>query len=463
VEDPVLWYRQLHPDDRERWNKHFAPTCAASRPFRAVYRFLAKDGRVVWVHGSANLIRDAEGKPQFLQGVAFDITALKEAEEERERFFSLALDLFCVAGLDGYYKRVNHAFTRTLGYSEQELLGRPLIDFVYPDDREATLAELRKLAGGTQTIDFENRCRRKDGSYRWLQWSAAPFLPRQVVFAAARDVTQQKQDEESLRQMNAELDGRVKERTEALARSMAELREKTEELEKFAWVASHDLREPLRTLVNWPQKLAEKHAGQLDAESAKWLNLTIGGAERMRRLIENLSHYSRALRRDRALAPVDCAAAAQDALHNLEASIEESGAEVVVGELPVITGNAEQLMLLFQNLIGNAIKFRDLSRPIRVEVRAEEQEGSWLFRVADNGIGMKANHLPKIFEPGEKLHPRSKYPGTGFGLAICQKIVVGHGGRIWATSEIGQGSTFWFTFPKVPHVHSAALPGPEPE
>src|SRR5205823_11332166 len=115
LEDPVLWHRQLHPEDRDRWNLQFAPTCSSGTPFRSVYRFLAKDGRIVWVHGSANLIRDAEGKLLFMQGVAFDITALKEAEEDRERFFSVSLDLSCLLGTDGSFKRVNAAFTRTLG------------------------------------------------------------------------------------------------------------------------------------------------------------------------------------------------------------------------------------------------------------------------------------------------------------------------------------------------------------
>jgi PAS domain S-box-containing protein len=342
VEDPVLWHRQLHPDDRERWNRQFAPTCATGEPFREIYRFVAKDGRAVWVHGSARMVRDAEGKLLFLQGVAFDVTSIKEAE---------------------------------------------------------------------------------------------------VALHEAK---------ESLRQINADLERRVRERTEELARSMAELQEKTEELEQFAYVASHDLREPLRTLVNWPQRLAKQYRGRLDEQADDWVNRIINGAERMRRLIDDLSQYARVLRRDRAFAPADCALVVREACANLQAALEEGGARVTLGTLPVVHGNQQQLMLLFQNLIGNAVKFRDPGRPACVEIDSRREGGDWLLWVRDNGIGVEAKYLKRIFGLGERLHSASKYAGTGFGLAICEKIVAGHGGRLWAESEPGQGSTFFFTLPTRP-------------
>jgi PAS domain S-box-containing protein len=334
IEDPVLWYRQLHPEDRERWSAQFGPTCAAGTPFRSVYRFVAKDGRVVWVHGSANLVRDGEGRPLFLQGVAFDITAIKEAEE-------------------------------------------------------------------------------------------------------------------ALRLFNAELERRVQERTEELARSMAELREKSDELEQFAYVASHDLREPLRTLVNWPQRLAKQYAGQLDAQADDWINRIIGGAQRMRQLIDDLSQYARVLRRDRIHAPVDGTAAVREACGNLQAALEASGAALTVGELPGVMGNHQQLMLLFQNLVGNAIKFRDPDRPVLIEIGSRPHDDGWLLWVRDNGIGIEAKYLRRIFGLGERLHAASRYEGTGFGLAICEKVVASHGGRIWAESGPGQGTSFYFTLPRM--------------
>jgi light-regulated signal transduction histidine kinase (bacteriophytochrome) len=226
---------------------------------------------------------------------------------------------------------------------------------------------------------------------------------------------------------------------------MAELRERTDELEQFSYVASHDLREPLRTLVNWPQRLAREYAGKFDAQADDWINRIINGATRMRQLIDDLSQYARVIRRDRAFGPTACAAVARDACDNLQASLEESGAVVELGDLPTVLGNQQQLMLLYQNLIGNAVKFRDPGRPVRIDVGAQREGDSWLCWVRDNGIGIDEKYLRRIFGLGERLHAASKYAGTGFGLAICEKIVTGHRGRIWATSEAGQGSTFFFT------------------
>jgi len=328
LEDPVLWHRQLHPDDRDRWNVDFAPTCAEGVPFHSVYRFLAKDGRVVWVHGSAQLVRDADGRPLFLQGVAFDVTTLEEAKQ-------------------------------------------------------------------------------------------------------------------ALSRLNTELDERVRQRTE-------ELEERTDELETFAYVASHDLREPLRTLVNYPQRLIKHYAGKLDEQADDWINRIINGADRMRKLIDDLAQYSRILRRDRVLVPVDCAEVFEQARAALGAALQQSGAELTAGALPRVMGNEQQLMLLFMNLIGNAVKFCCPDQPVRVEVGCRRDGDGWLFWVRDNGIGIEPKYLQRIFGLGERLHPASRYPGTGFGLAICEKIVTRHAGHIWAESELGQGSTFYFTLPDAP-------------
>jgi light-regulated signal transduction histidine kinase (bacteriophytochrome) len=164
-------------------------------------------------------------------------------------------------------------------------------------------------------------------------------------------------------------------------------------------------------------------------------------------MIEDLSVYSRAVRSDQVLQPVDAAAAAAEACANLQAAIEECTAAVVMDYLPTVTANRELLILLFQNLIGNALKFRAADRPVRVDVRARRKVDDWLFWVRDNGIGIEPRHLTRIFGLGQRLHSTTQYPGTGFGLAICEKIVVRHGGRIWVESEPDQGSTFYFTVP----------------
>jgi PAS domain S-box-containing protein len=330
LENPVLWYEQLHPEDRERWHREFAHTVAEGKPFRSDYRFVSKENRVVWVRGAAKVVRDDDGRPLFIQGVAFDITGIKEVE--------------------------------------------------------------------------------------------------------------------------AELDRRVKERTRELDQALADLREQNKELDQFAYVASHDLREPLRTLVSFPQLLTKHYEGKLDAQADDWIRRIIDGGKRMRDLIDDLARYARLLPRDRTFSPVNTARVCQEACTNLQGAFEASGAEaeLVVGELPMVMGNDKQLMLLFQNLIGNAIKFRAPDRPVRVEIGSRRDGDGWLCWVGDNGIGIPEKYLKQIFGLGERLHSSSKYPGTGFGLAICENIVRRHGGRIWAESAPGGGSKFCFTLPAAP-------------
>jgi PAS domain S-box-containing protein len=452
VEDPVLWHRQLHPEDRDRWNRHFAPTCAEGTPFRSTYRFLNKDGRTVWVHGSANFVRDEYDRLLFLQGVAFDVTEIKEAQEERERFFSLSLDLFCVAGMDGTFRRVNQAFCSVLGYRTEELLERPILELVHPDDQETTSQQLAGLARGEPTERFENRYRCRDGSYRWLQWVAAPFTERQLCFAAARDVTREKQAEEELLQAKAELERRVQQRTEELTRLVAQLEERNKELQKYAYHATHDIKEPLRTILTQTQKVVRTYAEQLPGEASKWLGDVISAVGRMRVLLERLKDYAEVNR----VAPpvrVDCSKAVGTALVNLKAAIEESQAEVEVlwGDPPTVNGAREHLELLFQNLIGNAIKYRSPERALRVEVGARRQADGWLFWVRDNSVGIHPKYWTKIFLIGSesKVDKRKDLVDSswGYGLSICEKTVARHGGRIWVASEPGQGSTFYFTLP----------------
>ena len=341
LEDPVLWHRQLHPEDRERWNRQFAPTCASGKPFEEIYRFIAKNGDVVWVHGSASMVRDADGTPSFLQGVAFDITKIKNAEEALHRA------------------------------------------------------------------------------------------------------------KELLRQNNVELDRRVQERTEELTRSLAELRDKSDELRLFAYQASHDLQKPLISLVNWPERLAKVYGGKGDEQFDEWINRTINGAKRMRRLIkEGIEPYSKYLQNNDELPAVDCNAAVHDACSSLQGDVESSGATIeIVGALPTVTGTPFRLTLLFQNLIGNAIKYREPERALRVEIGARRRRDGWHFWVRDNGIGFEPKYNKRIFKLGERLHNETKIPGTGFGLYICERIVAARGGRMRVRSRLGEGTTFFFTWP----------------
>jgi signal transduction histidine kinase len=239
---------------------------------------------------------------------------------------------------------------------------------------------------------------------------------------------------------------REKKLREDHVRSQQELARSNRELEQFAYLASHDLQEPLRMVATYTQLLAERYSGKLDDKANKYIQYAVEGALRMEKLVQDLLAFSRVGREDAALRNTDCNAVLQSALQNLEVAIRESGAVVESDPLPVVMANYSQLTQVFQNLIGNAIKFRSLASLI-IHVSAEPRAREWIFSVRDNGIGIAAEHVESVFIIFLRLHTRAQYPGSGIGLSICKKIIEQQGGRIWIESEPGQGSIFKFTLP----------------
>lgn len=252
---------------------------------------------------------------------------------------------------------------------------------------------------------------------------------------AIRRALQEQSQRRLRKQVEEDLAGKVDE----LARSNADL-------EQFAYVASHDLQEPLRMVANYTQLLAERYRGKLDDNADKYIHYAVDGAMRMQTLIQDLLAYSRVGRPEIELKPTNCGAITRQALRNLEAAVNESGAVVTMGVMPTVMANASQLQQVFQNLIGNAIKFRGTAIP-QIRIAAEAKDGTWMFSVADNGIGIAEEHSGAIFTVFKRLHTRQEYPGNGIGLSICKRIVERHGGRISVTSNPGGGSLFVFTIP----------------
>jgi light-regulated signal transduction histidine kinase (bacteriophytochrome) len=237
-----------------------------------------------------------------------------------------------------------------------------------------------------------------------------------------------------------EAERRIKAANEDLERS-------NKELEQFAYVASHDLQEPLRMVSSYTQLLGQRYEGQLDEKAKKYIDYAVDGAVRMQRLINDLLTYSRVGTRGKPLEPTDAHAVLGEAVVNLAATIEESGALITNDDLPTVRTDASQLVQVFQNLLANAIKFRG-AEPPRVHVSATDQGREWVFSVRDNGIGIERQYAARVFVIFQRLHTRQEYPGTGIGLALCKRIVERHGGHIWFESEPGAGSTFFFTVPK---------------
>lgn len=254
------------------------------------------------------------------------------------------------------------------------------------------------------------------------------------------------QTKEALRQANEDLEQRVQERTAELEKTNAELLRSNTELEQFAYVASHDLREPLRKVKSYTELLAGNYKGQLDEKADKYINYITDGAVRMQTLISDLLSYSRVGRGNPKVEPTTLDAVLEQTLTDLSNTIDSTQAQITVKPMPTVQANPVQMGQLFQNLIANALKFRSEATP-EIHIEAQWQTHEWLISVQDNGIGIKPQYAERIFEIFQRLHGRDKYPGTGIGLAICRKIVEYHGGRIWVESEPNQGTTFYFTLP----------------
>jgi PAS domain S-box-containing protein len=349
-------------------------------------------------------------------------------DEALRPFFETSLDMLCIAGLDGYFKRINPAWEQILGFSREELMAAPYLDFVHLDDRDNTAAEAKKLTTGVNTISFENRYRCKDGSYRWLLWRATTDFQTGLIYAAARDITDRKRAEDTLKE------------------TAAELKRSNDELAQFAYVASHDLQEPLRMVASFLQLLDKRYSAALDEDGKKYIGFAVDGAKRMQALIQDLLALSKVQTGTRPDELTDCAKVLRDVMQDLQIAIQEAGATVTCDALPTLVADPTQLAQLLRNLIGNALKFHGQD-PIRIHVGVTRRPGEWVFSVKDNGLGIEPQFFERIFGIFQRLHSRDELPGTGIGLAVCKKIVERHGGRIWVESEHGRGSSFFFTIP----------------
>jgi len=267
------------------------------------------------------------------------------------------------------------------------------------------------------------------------------------IVVASRHVVQRDRDGTPLAILEINNDITERRRAEEdLKRHVEELARSNAELEQFAYVASHDLQEPLRMVASYTQLLARRYRDRLDSTAEEFIDYAVDGARRMQNLINDLLTYSRVGTRGKEFAPTDCGKVLETAIANLQTAIEENGAAVAQDPLPIVMADDSQMLQLLQNLVANAVKFHG-AEPPRVHVSARRQAKDWLFAVRDNGIGIDSAHQQRIFTIFQRLHGKAEYPGTGIGLAICKKIVERHGGRIWVESQAGNGSTFHFTIP----------------
>jgi PAS domain S-box-containing protein len=351
----------------------------------------------------------------------------RRLQVERDRFFELSRDLLCVAGFDGHFTRLNASWEKTLGFTREELQAEPWLAFVHPDDRESTLAVGADVMAGKEAIAFENRYRCKDGSYRWLQWNATPWLDQGVIFAVARDVTEQRRHETELLA--------AKETAEAANR----------ELESFSYSVSHDLRGPLRAIDGFSQVLAEDYGNALDAEGRRYIERVRNGCRRMGELIEDLLQLSRLSRTEIRREAVDLGDVARHVVEELQMRDPARRVHLEIAGNAAVEGDVRLLRIVLENLLSNAWKFTRHVETARIEFGVTSLKGRPTFYVRDNGAGFDMAYAGKLFGAFQRLHRVDEFEGTGIGLATVQRIIHRHGGQVWAESEVGSGARFFFT------------------
>lgn len=381
-------------------------------------------------------LREREGR-QHRRELA-DVADRLEAETIRNRFFTLSLDLLAISSFNDYFIQLNPVWMTTLGFDEREFKSRSMLEFVHPEDRTATAEVLTKLKMASSPVYFENRYRCKDGSFRWLGWTAAPFPQEELVYIFARDITERKAKETEIKDLNQELERRIKSLTELNG-----------ELEAFGYSISHDLRAPLRSIRSFAQFLRE-HAGPgMDQEGNDYLRRVESAAKYMDLLLLDLLEYSRLNGSEMDLAGVDLDLAVKDVLTSIEKEVEERKADVNVRfPLGWVRAHSATVRQVLYNLISNGLKFVPADRSPRVEIRAEAREDRVRVWVEDRGIGIAPQFHQKIFGLFQRLHSHDAYPGTGIGLALVRKAIDRMGGRIGIESEVGKGTRFWFELPQ---------------
>lgn len=429
-----------------------------------------RDGQVTPVLYNATVYRDSAGNIAGVFAAARDITERKKAEEAVSRanaynrsLIEVSLDPLVTISPNGTISDVNDATVRVTGYSREELIGT---DFSrYFTDPSLAEAGYHKVFRTGSVRDYELGIRHKNGQVTPVLYNATVYRDASGkvvgVFAAARDITERKKAEDALLAAYNELDDRVKERTKELLEANRNLKRTAEELERrseelarsnmelqqFAYIASHDLQEPLRAISGFTELLEKRYHGQIDEKADRYIDFILDGTKQMHQVIQDLLEYSRVQTTAREFGLIDTNKAYDQALRNLQGSIAKKEAIITKDHLPEIFADGIQITQLFQNLIGNALKFQRLNVVPEIHVSARQDGDSWVFSVSDNGIGIEPRFSNRIFKIFQRLHAKGEYEGTGIGLAICKRIVERHGGEIYVESTPDKGSTFFFTIP----------------
>lgn len=443
---PNEFAKVIHPDDLPLIMQQANKKQTGEKEFIANYgwRLITKSGDLKWIESYSTTILFGGDPADFVMMI--DITNRKKVEEalreSEERFRNLSAAAFeaIVIHERGILIRANDQYFKMFGYEPEELMGKQAVILtVAPEIIEFMKKEIAAGALGP----YESIGLKKDGTKFPIEIRVREikYEGRKVRAAAIMDITERKEAEKALQEYRDHLEDLVRERTTELARSNADL-------EQFAYVASHDLQEPLRMVASFTQLLAKRYRGKLDADADEFIAFAVDGANRMQRLINDLLAYSRVTTRKSPFLLIECDKVLDSVINNLKLAIDESGAIIARDPLPAVMGDPLQVGQIFQNLITNAIKFRS-DEPLKIHISADLKNTEWVFSFRDNGIGIDSDQYERIFVIFQRLLDKKETPGTGIGLAICKKIVENHGGRIWVESRPGEGSVFYFTIPQL--------------
>lgn len=513
----------------------------------------------VLIFGSQAKVENLNYLKEILSDLESSLSAelmRKKIEIQLKEIFEASPDIICLSGFDGYFKKINPAATKLLGYSEEELTSRPFLEFTHPDDQRKTEAELDLLIEGNETFYFENRYITKSGKVIWLSWSSRSNPSDQLVYAVAKNITEQKRLQQTLDSASTlaqiggwdvelktgeiiltktakeiyeieenfdfkrdlveefypepfktefreafsrcietgeafEIESKIKTNTgkEKWVRSIGKieyennvpmkiigstqditaiknfeeslkllnenLREQTKrlavsnaDLEQFAYIASHDLQEPLRMVSNFMSLLDRKYRDQLDDKAREYIDYAVNGAKKMQAIILDLLEFSRAGRYPEELELIDLNEVVSDVIRLQHKLIEDTKVELNIEKLPKVQGLRLPMIQVFQNLVNNSLKYADPNRKLKITISAEEKNSEWVIKVEDNGQGIPKEYLDKIFIIFQRVNPSSNQKGSGLGLAIVKKIIEKFKGSVWVDSELGKGSTFYFSLPQ---------------
>jgi PAS domain S-box-containing protein len=427
------WKKIVHPDDRQRAERVVQKAVREGAELNVEFRVKGLDETEHWLMSRAQPLRDSRGQVVRYIGVLMDITERRRFEESIRMLAYIVEssdDAIISKTLGGIITSWNRGAEKMYGYSKDEVIGKPISILAPPELKDEMVHILEKIRERSPIEHIESLRVTKDGRTIHVSLSVSPIHDAEdkVIGAStiARDISDRKRMEDEVFNL------------------LAELERSNKDLEQFAYVASHDLQEPLRMVSSYTQLLARRYKDKLDQDAKDYIEFAANGANRMQRLIKDLLLYSRVTTRGAAPVPVDMKVVLGEAKDNLQVAIKETGALVTNNDLPVVAADHTQLVQVLQNLIGNAVKFRGETPP-RIHISAEKTGGDWKISIQDNGIGIEPQYFERIFVIFQRLHTADKYQGTGIGLALCKRIVQRLGGNMWVESEPGQGSTFYFT------------------